>query len=351
MNTSIKPGRVWLDTQGKRIQAHGASIFYEKGVFYWYGENKEFTSQEKKIWSWGVRCYSSKDLYNWKDEGLIIAPDPENENSVLHPSRYLDRPHIIYNNKTRKYVCWLKYCDTNHFVLLTAEQFMGPYTIVNDFFQPYGKESGDFDLAVDEQSGKGYLYFEADHKDLLATELTEDYLGVKPDFVTVYSNQHPPFTREGVAHFERNGKHYLLTSGMTGYMPNPSEVAVADDWLGPFTVQGNPHVDDTSRASFNSQVSSVFKHPEREDLYIAVADRWAPGFVVTAEIYDSLSRAVASRFDSSIRVAPEERRKIMDSPMVAYTDTSVADYVWLPVRFEGDIAYIEWQDDWQVPSR
>lgn len=349
MNTSIKPGQIWLDTEGKRIQAHGASVFYENGVFYWYGENKEFTSKEKKIWSWGVRCYSSTDLYNWKDEGLIIAPHPENENSVLHPSRYLDRPHIIYNKATSKYVCWLKYCDKNHFALLTADKFMGPYTLVNEFFQPYGKESGDFDLGVDKQTGKGYLYFEADHKELLAAELTEDYLDVRPDFVTVYADQHPPFTREGVTHFERNGKHYLFTSGMTGYMPNPSETAVADDWMGPFTIQGNPHVNDASSASFNSQISSVFQHPKREDLYIAVADRWCPGFVVTAEIYDSLSRVVASRFDASIQVSVEEGRKIMDSPMVAYTDTSVADYVWLPVRFEGDIARIDWLDEWKVP--
>ena len=37
------PGRVWLDTDGKRIQAHGGSIFYLDGKYYWYGENKEKT--------------------------------------------------------------------------------------------------------------------------------------------------------------------------------------------------------------------------------------------------------------------------------------------------------------------
>ena len=40
MYTSIRPGQVWLDTAGKRIQAHGGSILYENGVYYWYGENK-----------------------------------------------------------------------------------------------------------------------------------------------------------------------------------------------------------------------------------------------------------------------------------------------------------------------
>ena len=45
-----------------------------------------------------------------------------------------------------------------------------------------------------------------------------------------YSNLNPSLTREGTAHFTRNGKHQLLTSGMTGYVQNPSEVAIADDW-------------------------------------------------------------------------------------------------------------------------
>lgn len=39
--TSIRPGQVWLDTEGKRIQAHGGSVMYWQGAFYWYGENKE----------------------------------------------------------------------------------------------------------------------------------------------------------------------------------------------------------------------------------------------------------------------------------------------------------------------
>ena len=40
-NQSIRHGQVWLDTEGKPIQAHGGSIFFENDTFYWYGENKE----------------------------------------------------------------------------------------------------------------------------------------------------------------------------------------------------------------------------------------------------------------------------------------------------------------------
>ena len=40
---AIYPGQPWLDTRGERIQAHGGAVFYEDGVYYWYGENKEHT--------------------------------------------------------------------------------------------------------------------------------------------------------------------------------------------------------------------------------------------------------------------------------------------------------------------
>ena len=43
MYNSFKPGQVWLDTNGKPIQAHGFSVFYKDGTWYWYGENKEKT--------------------------------------------------------------------------------------------------------------------------------------------------------------------------------------------------------------------------------------------------------------------------------------------------------------------
>ena len=28
--------------------------------------------------------------------------------------------------------------------------------------------------------------------------------------------------------------------------------------------------------------------------------------------------------------------------------TSLADYVWLPVRFDGEMAYLDWHDEWRI---
>ena len=345
MYRSIKPGQLWLDTKGEQIQAHGACVYYENGTYYWIGEDKTHTRKKGKIWTWGIKMYSSKDLCNWTDEGHIIEPTPDDKKSIFHPNRRMDRPHILKNEKTDKYVLWLKYCDKMHASVLTADNLKGPYTIVEEKYHPYGTKFGDFDLAKDEANGQGYLFFEADHDKVIACRLSEDYCHVEGEPVYIYKDQKPPLTREGITHMVRNGKHYILSSGMTGYVPNPSEVAVADDFLGPYTVQGDPHVDDESSASFNSQISGVFKI-EGKDQYIAIADRWVPHFVMTKERYGSMFRAIAQNSDRSIKASFKDMWTMLTSPIMGSADTSVADYVWLPIEFEGDKLQIRWRDSW-----
>ena len=230
------PGKVWLDTEGKRIQAHGGSVMYIDGVYYWYGENKEKTDGVNGIWHWGVRCYKSTNLYNWEDCGIIIPPEPENPKSSLHPTKCMDRPHIIYNERTKKYVCWLKVMDTFDIqsqTILTADHILGPYTKVREGLRPLEMNGGDFDLAV-APDGKAYYYFERVHTETICADLTDDYTDVTGYYTTHFPRVQPPYVREATAHFYRKGKHYLLTSGTTGYLPNPSEVAVADTWHGPY---------------------------------------------------------------------------------------------------------------------
>lgn len=345
MYHSFHPGQVWLDTQGKRIHAHGGSILYEDGIYYWYGENKEFTDPDKGIWHWGVRCYRSTDLYNWEDCGLIIPPEPEDPSSGLHPAACMDRPHIIYNRDTKKYVCWLKimYPDgSQRSTVLTSDRILGPYTKVNDRLKPLGMSAGDFDLAV-APDGKAYYFFERVHSETVIADLTPDYTDVTGYYSTHFPHPYPPYVREATAHFVRRGKHYLITSGTTGYLPNPSEAAIADTWHGPYTVLGDPHIGDSSRTSFHSQITSVFKVPGKKDLYIALADRWLPKAMdIPYEVY---AAAFASRFDpeAADRTAWDEFMK--HAPR---EDTSIADYVWLPITFDGEKPTIHWRDEWSL---
>lgn len=340
---SFQPGQVWLDTEGKRIQAHGGSVFYENGIYYWYGENKEKSDGRNGIWHWGVRCYSSRDLYNWKDEGIIIPPDEEDPSSPLHPSRCMDRPHIIYNKRTGKYVCWLKIMNEDFSqasTILTADRLLGPYTMVRTGLYPLGMSAGDFDLAVAED-GKAYYYFERVHSETICADLTEDYTDVTGYYSTHFPRKSPPDVREATAHFVRKGKHYLLTSGTTGYYPNPTETAVADTWHGPYRELGITHPEDDTNTSFHSQISCVFKVQGKKDLFIACADRWLPEEM--HRDYKIYSQMFRSQFDPD---APEFDESLMGEPALEHT--SIADYVWLPIRFDGEMAYIDWKDEWRT---
>ena len=354
----IKPGQVWLDTEGNRIQAHGGSVIYDKGTFYWYGENKERYDATAGIWHWGVKFYSSKDLYNWKDEGIIIPPDEEDETSPIHPKQQMDRPHILYNGRTQKYVCWLKIAGTGGKqteAVLTADNILGPYTMVHRALRPLGMYAGDFDLVADPHDGKAYYYFERVHNEMICADLTDDYTNVTGYYSTHFPLVAPPAVREAPAHFFRNGKHYLFTSGTTGYFPNPSEVAVADSYHGPFKVLGDPHREDTSRTSFNSQIGCVFKHPNKKDLYIVMADRWVPRLAEmggkeafeSGKIYEKLAAATAALYAGG--PSQENGGAGSMNAMANLVNPSIADYVWLPVHFEENgTPYLVWSDEWRI---
>jgi hypothetical protein len=352
--TSIRPGLVWLDTEGKRIQAHGGSLLHDGGAFYWYGENKEHSTPGSGIWHWGVRCYRSTDLYNWQDLGVIIPPVHDDPASPLHPAQCADRPHIV-RNRDGQWVCWIKVMTgsgTQESTVLVSEDLLGPWRLVRAGLRPLGMDAGDFDLVIDPHDGKGYYYFERVHSELICADLSADLTDVTGYYSTHFPLGRPPAVREAPAHFTRNGRHYLITSGTTGYLPNPSEVAVAGTWHGPWTSLGDSHPKDRSRTSFGSQVSSVFKHPAKQDLYIALADRWLPGLVglpdfasgrMSADIqaaFAGFEMGQPLTFPSSFGA---EARRIHDDG-----NTAIADYVWLPLRFDGDMAYLDWHDEWRV---
>jgi hypothetical protein len=348
VNTSIKPGTPWLDTNGNRIQAHGGSIFYENDTFYWYGENKEKTRPGNGIWHWGVRAYSSKDLYNWKDEGLILPPVENDTSSPLHPSQSMDRPHILYNDRTKQYVLWVKIMgkrDAEYYIqymtIAVADRFLGPYKIIKTI-HPLGMNSGDFDLVQNDNDHKAYIYFERVHSELICADLTDDYLDVTGYYSSHFPRLQPPFVREAPAFFKRRGSLYLFSSGTTGYFPNPSEVAESKLFHGPWTLLGDPHINDPSHTSFHSQITSVFKHPKKKDLYIALADRW---------LTDLTDKTPDMRDVFEAMFNPNKKPLYTREEMASFSvqDTSKADYVWLPVKFAEDgRPFIEWLDEWKT---
>lgn len=71
---NIVSGKVWRDTDGNVINAHGGGVLYHEGKYYWFGEHRPesgFVTQK------GINCYSSIDLCKWKPEGIVLAVSGE----------------------------------------------------------------------------------------------------------------------------------------------------------------------------------------------------------------------------------------------------------------------------------
>ncbi len=351
-NNSIKPGKPWLDTKSKPIQAHGFSVFWneEKKLWYWYGENKEKTVGGKKntVWHWGVRLYTSPDLMNWTDRGLIIPPEPEDLTSPLHPTYCMDRPHILYCKKTGKYVAWLKIMggEVSQFMsVLTADKFEGPYTFARKIYKPLDMDTGDFCLHAD-PDGKAYIWFERPHFQLICADLTDDYTGVTGKYSVHYDGLLPPLTREAPTYFERDGKRYLFTSGTSGYYPNPSKVCVFTDPHGEYRDLGDPFLGDKSNTSFSSQITSVIRVPGTGK-YIACADRWMPQWYVKPMAKQIIAGMERHFKDYKPDTTPRPVTPLPGTLQTHPENTAASRYVWLPIEWQGEKPVIRWLDEWK----
>ncbi len=346
MYNSIRPGKTWYDTEGKRIQAHGGSIICVDGTFYWYGENKEgvtgtATGERCKFWHHGVRLYSSKDLYNWKDEGIIV-PESEDENNPFYPSTIMDRPHILYNEKTKKFVLWAKTAKggfKNAVFSVCEGDTLFTLEYKGDALFP-STRAGDFDLFTDGDSA--YIVYENPHSEMILQRLTDDYTQLTDAFSSHIQRECPPLVREAPCYFVRNGRKFILTSGTTGYFPNPTIAYDITAMSGEWKELGETCRGDKNRNSFHAQFSSVFRHPFKKDLYIALGDRWLTDLTedlpdMEKVFYDRYSGKNEGVFDfSKIGRLSEE-------------NTDEADYVWLPVRFdENGNPYLEWLREWNT---
>ncbi len=346
MLKAIRPGKIWLDTNGKRIQAHGGSIIYAEGKFWWYGENKEgitgrATGTACPFWHHGVKLYSSTDLYNWQDEGFAVkeSDDPANP---FYPANIMDRPHILKNEKTGQYVLWAK---TSHGDFGTASfsvcvgSSLKNMTFLHEI-TPEPHHAGDFDLF--KKGDDAYVVFENPHSETIVRKLTEDYTNLTGEYSSHQQAECPPFVREAQSFFSSRDKDYLLTSGTTGYYPNPSEVDYMPSVHGEWVKIGNACEGDVNKNSFHAQFSSVFKHPFKKDLYIALGDRWLN------DLPEDLPDMCAAFYGLFNENAPQIIKN-EDLPTLTDDNTSEANYVWLPICFKPDgTPYIKWVREWRI---
>lgn len=307
----FKPGQKWADLHGNPINAHGGGVLCDRGTYYWYGEIKsgqtwlvENTGWEcYRVIAGGVSCYSSTDLYNWKYEGVALAPEKEDSTSDIHTSKVIERPKVVYNEKTKKYVMWM-HIDSEDYRfaragVATSDTPEGPYTYLGSM-RPNGQMSRDQSLFKD-TDGKAYQICSSENNaTMYINELTDDYLKPTGVFKRIFIG----LSREAPAMIKHKQRYYILSSGCTGWDPNPAMYGVADSILGNYRIVENPCRGKDADKTYHAQSTFILPVLGKENQYIALFDRW-------------------------------NKLNLEDSR-----------YLWLPMHFENGNMVIEWKDSW-----
>jgi hypothetical protein len=290
MNSNVKSqdikspaisGRDWKDVDGQFVNAHGAGLLYFEETYYLFGEIKKGTTtlvpnqnwEDYRVSAGGVSCYSSRDLLHWKYEGVALAPVTGDPGNDLDTSRVIERPKVLFNEKSGKFVMWL-HIDKQDYSYARAGMAIsdkpeGPYHYLGSIW-PNGQMARDMTLFKDDD-GKAYLiYASEDNNTMQVCLLSDDFLTPTEKFIRIFINQR----REAPAMFTYQGKYFLITSLCSGWDPNPAMYAVADSVMGEWEVKGNPCVGPGAERTFDAQSSFVLALPGEPGSFIFMADRW-----------------------------------------------------------------------------
>ncbi|MEI7736334.1 MAG: glycoside hydrolase family 43 protein, partial [Ferruginibacter sp.] len=230
---------IWKDTKGNTINAHGGGLLLHNGTYYWFGEIKKGKNwlvpgqqwEDYRVPAGGVSCYSSKDLMKWKYEGVALPSLIGQPNHDLDTSKVVERPKVIYNKSTKKFVMWM-HVDANDYGysqsgVAVSDKPQGPYKYLGSV-KPNGQMSRDMTLYKDDDDKAYLIYSSESNKTMHVCLLNDDYLSPTTTYTRITSAQN----REAPAVFKYNKKYYLITSDCTGWSPNPATYAVADNLLG-----------------------------------------------------------------------------------------------------------------------
>lgn len=303
--TEFHPGELWYDTSGTPINAHGGGFLYRDHTYYWFGEFKT-EGPGGNAANVGISCYSSKDLYHWKNEGIAlkVSQDPASE---IVAGSILERPKVLYNQKTKTYVMWfhLEFKGQGYSAaragVAVSKRVTGPYIYLRSF-RPDGEMSRDMTLYADDD-GKAYLITTSENNQTQhLSRLTDDYLDTTGHFTRIFAHK----ALEGAAIFKAHGHYFYIGSHTTGWDPNPAYAAVAESLEGPWRELRNPCRGENAGLTFGSQSTYVLPVVGKRDQFIFIADRWRP------------KNAIDGR------------------------------YVWLPIDIEGDHFTITWRSEWDL---
>jgi hypothetical protein len=260
---TVTPGTMWTDTAGNRLQAHGVGIFTVGSTYYMVGEDKSAGSTFT-----AVACYSSTDLVHWARQGNALSRQSSGD---LAAGRIVERPKVIYNSTTGKYVMWMHIDSTSYTDrragVATSDTPCGPYAYLGST-RPLGHESRDLGLFKDDD-GTAYLTHEDPTVGMRIERLSADYTSAQSTVASFPSLESPAMAKV-------EGRYFLLTSHLTGWSTNDNVYATATSLAGPWSSFTNFAVAGTR--TYDSQTSSLVPVTGGAGTsYVYVGDRWNSG--------------------------------------------------------------------------
>ncbi|MCH7233109.1 RICIN domain-containing protein [Glycomyces sp. L485] len=252
-------------TDGTLMHAHGGGILEVDDTYYMVGENRV---DDGFLFN-AVSMYSSTDLVNWTHANDILT---RNSDPDLDPAN-IERPKVVYNAEHDHYVMWAHKENGSDYIdaevaVAVSDTVDGDY-VYQGAFRPLGHESRDQTVYVDDD-GTGYLISAArSNYDLHIYRLTDDFLGID-ELVHVFEGDH----REAPAVFERDGVHFLVTSGASGWNANQQQYATTENFPeGPWSDWQNVG-DSTTFGSQTTYVAEISGSAGTD--YMHMGDRWGP---------------------------------------------------------------------------
>ncbi|TGE04689.1 family 43 glycosylhydrolase [Hymenobacter fodinae] len=250
----------------KGYYADPAILYSQKtGKFYLYPTSDGFTG-----WSGTYfKAFSSPDLVNWQDEGVILDLPKQ----VTWSQKSAWAPCILEQKTGAGFRYAYYFCAGAKIGVSLSDQPTGPF---KDSGQPLldklpeGVKGGQqIDPAVfqDPQTGKNYLYWGNGY--MAGAELNDDLVSLKPGTTRVLT---PDATfREGAHVFFRNGTYYFMWSENDTRDPDYRvRYGTASSPLGPITVPAHNLVisKDEAAGIYGTGHNSTIQVPGRDEWYL-----------------------------------------------------------------------------------
>lgn len=314
--TEIFPGQEWPDDKGVHINAHSGGILFFNGVYYWHGEYKIPGRAEKDTADGGITCYTSTDLINWHNAGVVLSVDYNNLKSDIAYGCIFERPKVVFNEKTRKFIAYFKLFPrgegytTAYVGVATANSPLGPFTYSHKFLACGSVNgSGDFAMFKDDDGSLYHLTVQKPVRDIYIAKMSNDYLLPETNYKILKDIQ---VSTEAPAMVKRNGVYHLFGSASAGWAPTAPRYYTSKDLMGPWQVQANPLKGNNpienlgAEKTYGGQSTFIFPVQGKKDAYVIMMDVWKP------------------------EKASEGR------------------YIWLPLIFNNNKLSIKWMDKWNM---